>query len=332
MKTLNASTGPRSAEGKTRSSMNALKSGIYSNSLTIPGEDPAISTHSFKSISIVSTPLSRAARPGRYPGPLHLDPSPPRRREAQVYIYQMDSLSKPNSKAPLGRAFRNCDQTLARLQRIVNSTQRNFATPSMSSNASSPSTLPPRPSRSQLKPNRFNPSRQFVSSTPISASGTHRKSRPRTTSQGATAISCPTIASSTRGAAMLSPEEVLDTKNGPASNRQPPDLDTLLDANDAFRSTCHSVPPYANPFLNYRIVLHSVGSGESTLSIPRVRSRCLLFLGFSLAVLPPFAPAQSLDARLYSKCIGAPSATPRRTRASAIRGSQPTQRLLHRVR
>ena len=36
----NGSTGPRSAEGKARSSMNALKSGIYSKSLTIPGEDP----------------------------------------------------------------------------------------------------------------------------------------------------------------------------------------------------------------------------------------------------------------------------------------------------
>ena len=41
MKTPNDSTGPRSAEGKARSSMNALKSGIYSKSLTIPGEDPA---------------------------------------------------------------------------------------------------------------------------------------------------------------------------------------------------------------------------------------------------------------------------------------------------
>ena len=33
-------TGPRSAEGKTCSSMNALKSGIYSQSIVIPGEDP----------------------------------------------------------------------------------------------------------------------------------------------------------------------------------------------------------------------------------------------------------------------------------------------------
>jgi sigma-B regulation protein RsbU (phosphoserine phosphatase) len=35
----NRSTGPRSAEGKARSSRNALKSGIYSKSLIIPGEE-----------------------------------------------------------------------------------------------------------------------------------------------------------------------------------------------------------------------------------------------------------------------------------------------------
>jgi len=37
----NKSTGPRSDEGKARSSMNALKTGIYSKSLILPGEDTA---------------------------------------------------------------------------------------------------------------------------------------------------------------------------------------------------------------------------------------------------------------------------------------------------
>src|SRR5450755_3994232 len=35
------STGPRTAEGKAASSMNALKSGIDAGSSVIPGEDPA---------------------------------------------------------------------------------------------------------------------------------------------------------------------------------------------------------------------------------------------------------------------------------------------------
>jgi hypothetical protein len=40
---LNAqkSTGPRTAEGKAASSTNALKSGIYAQSLIVRGEDPA---------------------------------------------------------------------------------------------------------------------------------------------------------------------------------------------------------------------------------------------------------------------------------------------------
>src|SRR5262245_54496337 len=35
------STGPRTAEGKTASSTNAIKSGIYAKSTVIPSEDPA---------------------------------------------------------------------------------------------------------------------------------------------------------------------------------------------------------------------------------------------------------------------------------------------------
>src|SRR5438045_1517954 len=34
------STGPRTAEGKTRSSMNALKHGLRARTLILPGEDP----------------------------------------------------------------------------------------------------------------------------------------------------------------------------------------------------------------------------------------------------------------------------------------------------
>src|SRR3954451_9723332 len=35
------STGPRTSEGKTASSANAIKSGIYAKATLIPGEDPA---------------------------------------------------------------------------------------------------------------------------------------------------------------------------------------------------------------------------------------------------------------------------------------------------
>ena len=36
-----ASTGPRTAEGKARSSMNALKTGLYAESEVLPSENPA---------------------------------------------------------------------------------------------------------------------------------------------------------------------------------------------------------------------------------------------------------------------------------------------------
>jgi hypothetical protein len=107
--------------------MNALKSGIYSKSLIIPGEDPA---H-------LDTLLDEYFERYR--------PTVPEQRdlvdilvrstwtlrrlasaEAQILAYQMDRTYKLNAKAPLGHAFRECDATLARLQRCINSTQKNF--------------------------------------------------------------------------------------------------------------------------------------------------------------------------------------------------------------
>jgi hypothetical protein len=125
--TQTASTGPRSAEGKARSSMNALKSGIYSKSLTIPGEDPARldalhdeyvqrfcpdvpEQRDLVDILVRSTwTLRRLAT-----------------AEAQVWTYSMDARSELDPTSPLGHAFNFCDKTLTRLQRMVNSTQRNF--------------------------------------------------------------------------------------------------------------------------------------------------------------------------------------------------------------
>jgi hypothetical protein len=123
----NRSTGPRSAEGKARSSMNALKSGIYSKSLVIPGEDPI-------NLTTLTEEYFERFRPA-LPGQRDLVDTLVRstwtlRRlavaEAQVWIYELDTTYKLNSEAPLGHAFCACDRTLSRLQRMVNSTQRNF--------------------------------------------------------------------------------------------------------------------------------------------------------------------------------------------------------------
>ena len=127
MPTPNASTGPRSAEGKARSSMNALKSGIYSKSLTIPGEDlaqldtlrdeyvqrfcPAVpEQRDFVDILVRSTwTLRRLAV-----------------AEAQIWSHEMETAYKLDEDSPIGHAFCLSDRTLTRLQRMVNSTQRNY--------------------------------------------------------------------------------------------------------------------------------------------------------------------------------------------------------------
>src|ERR1039457_103875 len=129
MKTPNASTGPRSAEGKARSSMNALKSGIYSKSITIPGEDPA-------RLDTLLQEYVQRYRPAlpeqRDQVDILVRSTWTLRRlavaEAQVWTYEMDIRCQlhPNPTAPLGQAFHHCDRTLTRLQRMVNSTQRNF--------------------------------------------------------------------------------------------------------------------------------------------------------------------------------------------------------------
>ena len=123
----NRSTGPRSAAGKARSSMNALKTGIYANSLIIPGEDP---TH----LAALTEEYFQRYRPTL---PEHRDQVDILVRstwtlrrlavaEAQVWIYQIEGADNLSPNAPLGQALHNCDRTLSRLQRIVNGTQRNY--------------------------------------------------------------------------------------------------------------------------------------------------------------------------------------------------------------
>jgi hypothetical protein len=123
----NRSTGPRSAEGKARSSMNALKSGIYSKSLTIPGEDP-------KQLTTLTEEYFQRFRP-TLPEQRDLVDILVRstwtlRRlavaEAQVFSHEMDRATHLDEDSPIGHAFCLSDRTLSRLQRMVNSTQRNF--------------------------------------------------------------------------------------------------------------------------------------------------------------------------------------------------------------
>src|SRR5437879_5839455 len=137
---LNAqkSTGPTSPEGKARSAMNALKSGIDAWSHIIPGEDPAdleSLTEQFLlhyrpadpiQLSLVDTLISTEWIKRRL-----------RRIEAQLWNYQVECLDKNLSHAdfidasiqhnsPLGHAYQDALDPFTRIQRRIDATNRMF--------------------------------------------------------------------------------------------------------------------------------------------------------------------------------------------------------------
>ncbi len=123
----NRSTGPRSAEGKARSSKNALKSGIYSQSQIIPGEDPRDHeklVEEYHHRFLPSTPEQRDLVD------LLIHCAWTLRRlskaQAQTLAWHMENTTMPSPSASLGEALARCDQTLVRLQRIIDRNQRNY--------------------------------------------------------------------------------------------------------------------------------------------------------------------------------------------------------------
>src|SRR6266436_4537417 len=137
---LNAqkSTGPVSPEGKARSSLNALKSGIDACSHIIPGEDPAeleTLTEQFLlhycpadpvQLSLVDTLVSTEWIQRRL-----------RRIEAQLWNYQVECLDKNLTHAefidisiqhnsPIGHAYQDALDPFTRIQRRIDATNRMF--------------------------------------------------------------------------------------------------------------------------------------------------------------------------------------------------------------
>src|SRR5712692_4164590 len=137
---LNAqkSTGPTSPEGKARSALNALKSGIDAWSTIICGEDPAeleTLTEQFLQhyrpsnpvqLSLVDTLISTEWIQRRL-----------RRIEAQLWIYRVDILDQNLTRAefvnptiqrnsPLGHAYHAALDPFTRIQRRIDSTNRMF--------------------------------------------------------------------------------------------------------------------------------------------------------------------------------------------------------------
>jgi len=137
---LNAqkSTGPVTPEGKARSALNALKSGIDAWSHIIPGEDPAeleALTEQFLlhyqpadpvQLSLVDTLVSTEWIQRRL-----------RRIEAQLWNYQVECLDKNFTHAefidisiqhnsPIGHAYQDALEPFTRIQRRIDGTNRMF--------------------------------------------------------------------------------------------------------------------------------------------------------------------------------------------------------------
>src|SRR5258708_1951743 len=156
------STGPTSPEGKARSSLNALKSGIDAWSHIIPGEDPAeleALTAAFHQhyqpsdpiqLSLVDTLVSTEWIQRRL-----------RRIEAQLWNYQVECLDKNLTHAefidapihhrpPHGHAYQDALDPFSRIQRRIDATNRMFlrtlkALHDLQAEPASPVSEPPSP-------------------------------------------------------------------------------------------------------------------------------------------------------------------------------------------
>jgi hypothetical protein len=126
---LNAqkSTGPRSVEGKARSSQNALKSGIDAESLIILGEDRAALetlTQEYVERFHPTTPEQR-----HFVDILIRDDWQLRRLakvDTQVWEYELAWPLKRDENAPHGRAYASGSNIFSRLQRRIDSLERSY--------------------------------------------------------------------------------------------------------------------------------------------------------------------------------------------------------------
>jgi len=123
------STGPRTPAGKSVSRMNALKTGIDANSQVIRGEDPsalATLTAEYYDRYQPSTPEQRALVDTL----ISSDWLQRRLRlaESQLWEHAFERMDRWDSEtqAPLGEAFSSNSQAFSRLQRRIDSADRNY--------------------------------------------------------------------------------------------------------------------------------------------------------------------------------------------------------------
>ena len=121
------STGPRTVEGKARSAMNALKSGIDAQSEIIPGEDGA----SFDALAAEYINRFQPTSPDErclIDVLIRSDWQLRRlaRAEAQLWQSEIQNAQERGASVPPALALNFAAENLSRLQRRIDSTQRNY--------------------------------------------------------------------------------------------------------------------------------------------------------------------------------------------------------------
>ena len=177
----NQSTGPRTVEGKARSSINALKSGMYSQSLIIRGENyqdyDRLTAEYWQRFS-PTTPELRDALDRLVFSVWLL------RRyavvQAQLFTWSLEGYNQVSETNSAGQAFWGADQHLTRLQRMINSTQRNHdLTLKEVERLHQLAAQAPPPEASQPEENKPDPQpAQFVPSTPVETPVRTLRTRP----------------------------------------------------------------------------------------------------------------------------------------------------------
>jgi hypothetical protein len=119
------STGPRTVEGKAASCFNALKHGIDAHSQCLPSEDPAALEQlaaEYHERFAPATPEERALVDILISTEWDLR----RYRVASAQLWQWSAIVSPGQRIPMAGGFEYKEATFARLQRVIDSAQRNF--------------------------------------------------------------------------------------------------------------------------------------------------------------------------------------------------------------
>ncbi|HEY2013368.1 MAG TPA: hypothetical protein VGH38_07695, partial [Bryobacteraceae bacterium] len=121
------STGPRSEAGRARAAMNALKSGLHAQSMILPGENPAELQNLIGEYHDYHAPHSPEAR--AYCDKLAHGEWLSRRFgkiEVKLFVYEIEGISRPSPDSILGQAYVRCGHHLSRLQRRMDSVDREY--------------------------------------------------------------------------------------------------------------------------------------------------------------------------------------------------------------